>query len=46
MPISFIMWQFGLAILNYLDDLAGAEKKKKATCLMDFNEILCMQYCD
>ena len=28
--ISFIMWQFGIAILNYLDDLAGAKKKKKA----------------
>ena len=29
--ISFIMWQFGIAILNYLDDLARAEKKEKAT---------------
>ena len=29
--ISFIMWQFGIAILNYLDDLAGTEKKEKAT---------------
>ena len=28
---SFIMLQFGIAILNYLDDLAGAEKKEKAT---------------
>ena len=27
---SFIMWQFGVAILNYLDDLAGAEKKENA----------------
>ena len=28
--ISFIMWRFGIAILNYLDDLAGAEKKDNA----------------
>ena len=28
--ISFIMLQIGIAILNYLDDLAGAEKKEKA----------------
>ena len=28
---SFIMWQFGIAILIYLDDLAGAEKKENAT---------------
>ena len=25
--ISFIMFQIGIAILNYMDDLAGAEKK-------------------
>ena len=25
--ISFIMLQIGIAILNYLDDLAGAERK-------------------
>ena len=28
--ISFIMFQIGIAILNYLDDLAGAEKKEHA----------------
>lgn len=28
--ISFIMLQVGIAILNYLDDLAGAEHKQKA----------------
>lgn len=28
--ISFIMFQFGVAILNYLDDLAGAEKRENA----------------
>ena len=27
---SFIMFQIGIEILNYLDDLAGAEKKKHA----------------
>ena len=27
---SFIMWQFGVAILNYLDDLAEADKKENA----------------
>ena len=29
--ISFIMWQFGIAILNYLDDRARAEKKENAS---------------
>ena len=29
--ISFIMWQFGIAILNYLDDLAEAEREKNAS---------------
>ena len=28
--ISFIMFQIGIAILNYLDDLVGAEKKELA----------------
>ena len=28
--ISFIMLQIGIAILNYLDDLAGAERKENA----------------
>lgn len=28
--ISFIMLKIGIAILNYLDDLAGAEQKEKA----------------
>ena len=28
--ISFIMFQIGIAILNYLDDLAGAETKEHA----------------
>lgn len=28
--ISFIMFQLGVAILNYLDDLAGAEKRENA----------------
>ena len=28
--ISFIMVQFGIAILNYLDDLAGAERRENA----------------
>ena len=29
--ISFIMLQIGIAILNYLDDFAGAEKREDAT---------------
>ena len=32
--ISFIMLKIGIAILNYLDDLAEAEKKRKCSfCL-------------
>ena len=26
--ISFIMFQIGIAVLNFLDDLAGTERKK------------------
>ena len=28
--ISFILLQVGIAILNYLDDFAGAERKENA----------------
>ena len=28
--ISFIMCQFGIAILNYLDNLAGTERRENA----------------
>lgn len=39
--ISYIMLQIGIAILNYLDDLAGAERKENAKfAFFCFGEIL------
>ena len=41
--ISFIMLQVGIAILNYLDNFAGAEKRENANfaylCLGLFNQV-------
>ena len=34
--ITYIMFMIGVAILNYLDDLAGAEVQEKAHCWIGF----------